>query len=789
MRAVHIAAVLAALLVFLAGGPAECRAQYTEGGLDAVVGEAYGNEAEGSLPPPQDNNNNDGGESLLEEEPTLTPLVELLEGGPAAIPPPPPDPAAVAAAEAAKEMGKKGDEKTDKKLSEEKRKHQKRQEWRNRQQKKLDDIKSEANTKIKKEADQKVEKKTEQKQFDAEIQDKKAQITAEVGAIKQEAMDKAAALKAKNEEAKKAMQAELASIKSETKEKDDKVIGKVRDAIAAQKAKADADQALTMAKITKAEDDEQTGIKQQFDDDIAALDKQFADARAARESEVAGKAAEKAKLKQKDDKYEQEMDARDTDFQAELAKLETKENDQKARSLERIKEDVKRAFTESPGAKKVERLKRRQDREIEQLGREVTRDSRRQMHRATTKMNEIAKDSKEAIENVLRSQLKALHKGAKDLQHADAPAAEHLVAQAWQFAVDGRAAPSRAQAEAVQVARGGSTDLVPGSEPLASTALKPSVRSAVEGAWRQAYGQHEPRAPPDAQNVSPQMRAAFAKALGVSDAEKTKREQAREAQHKVHQAWASAMGGNGRIPAGVSQQTEEQLAENVLGFSVSEQPLPADVGDSAGDSGGAQPPEDALEVALAARQVQPRPALKQFIGTTPQHLQQPLAMVSNPQASADQAVLRILEHEQQKRTRGYLHDVLLKRSHKARQHTHDDVKAKVRQLGVLVPSREIALHEHVGEATGEALAMVTTRDEQESQGSAYKHPDTPTRSSTVGKTASGPIAAMRESEPAAADFPPEVLIDESAATKTNSALQTALPVLLAVAAMSFAELL
>jgi len=546
----------------------------------------------------------------------------------------------------------------------------------------------------------------------------------------------------------------LASIKSAAKENDEKVIGKVKASIAAQKAKQEAEMALTMAKVEKKEADEKAEVKKKFDDDGAALDKQYADARASRDAEVAAKAAAKDKLREKDSAYEDEMDSNDAAYATKLQKLEAKEVSKKARALAETQKEVERRQHETPGAKKVERLKRRQERETDQLGREVTRDSRREMHKATKRLNSMAKESKEAISSVLRSQLEALHEGAQHLQQEDAPAANHLLAQAWQLAVDDHAAPSNAQAEAVQVARGGSTDLVPGSEvTLATTAVQPTVLTAVDGAWRQAYGPHEPHAPQHAQRVSSQSRAAFAKALGIGAADRAKQRQTHEAEQKMQQAWASAIGGESQQGRAV---TAKQLAQQALGFDVSEPAPPAELGDV--DKAGVL--QEELEVALAARQVQSKPSSKHADHAQRQQRSHSSWEAANPQASAEQAARLILDQEEH--SHSYLHDVLLKRSHHAKR------KSQTTQGRPTAPQ---VYHQHRPEAGSAALAEVRMQTH-----TTHVH-----REAVASKPSDSPVPSAATSE---SDVKPEVLVgtDESAASK-SSATHVALPAAVAIAVL------
>merc|ERR1719262_1305047 len=104
----------------------------------------------------------------------------------------------------------------------------------------------------------------------------------------------------------------------------------------------------------------------------------------------------------------------------------------------------------------------------------------------------------------------------------------------------------KAEVEAVQVARGGQTDLTPHSDHLQAPKER-SADDALQGAWKGAYGEHTPQdhaSNTKYVNVTPNTRAAFAEALGVSvDAHNEKKTELLQ-EDRLSQAWASALGKN-----------------------------------------------------------------------------------------------------------------------------------------------------------------------------------------------------------------------------------------------------
>jgi hypothetical protein len=575
------------------------------------------------------------------------PQVSLLEvnsgGAPAPAAPAPPSPAEIAAAAAAAEKMKKGDEKTKKKVSEENRKHAKRDAWRKTQQAKLKKVTDEPNVKISKEAAKKAKLQAKAKKSNDEVSAKQAAIKLKTHKLKADAMAKAAALTAKNKALKTKMQAKLAAIKGASAENDVKVVSKVQASITAKQAAAKAKQVLRMAKILKASDDKQVATKKKMDDDIGAITKQEADDAAARKKLADDRSAYQDKMDQKDKKYDADMDAKDAAFKnGKLQKLITKEVATKAAKQKETEANIAEKLKHSPGAMKVARLARRQQQQVEQLRHEVTRDDRRAMAAATKRFNHMIGSSKQAIGGVLGSEMHALQAGASTLQKEDAPKAERLLGEAWEYAVGGPA--DKAEAEAVTVARGGSQHLMPGMQLESVDRI--GAHKALTSAWHRAYGQHSPQPHVQAGEVPDIARKAFANALGVSSEHADVQQARKTNKQELATAWKVAMGA---MP---HPQVEQSLAEQATGFNMHPEAPPAEDDTVStllsGHSAVAPLPKDEVEVALAAHQGLlggGMPPIDQQI------LQQraparPWMQAANPEASANAAVDRLLAREE-----------------------------------------------------------------------------------------------------------------------------------------------
>jgi len=219
----------------------------------------------------------------------------------------------------------------------------------------------------------------------------------------------------------------------------------------------------------------------------------------------------------------------------------------------------------------------------------------------------------------------------------------------------------KAEVEAVQVARGGATDITPHSaRQLPDEDVSHSAQDAVEGAWHGVFGQHSQShgasyllETPQAA-APPQAREAFAEALGTGAL--THRAEATLAAEKarVKEAWVTALGQEDE------DDLPQRLAQQALGFPTAQASAPPvedmmqqatgwrSMQDDAIGSQEDESPEDAMEVAMAAQQALPTdsaaPAWKHHSGPSDKRAATTQWQHSaDPDRSAEEAVAAILQ--------------------------------------------------------------------------------------------------------------------------------------------------
>jgi len=562
--------------------------------------------------------------------------LEEAGAAPAAAPaPPPPDPAVIAAQAAAAEKAKKEDEKTAKQVKEEARKHAKREAWRARNKKKLDDIRKEADVKIASEAATKKKAKDTSLEAEHEGDAKTAQIQKEVADVKAAAMKKTAGLLKKNADTKAKMLGDISAFKAKAKAEDGQVIETVQAEIDAEKAKAKAKAALKLAEIKKSADDEQGKIKAKLDDAETKIANDELDAEATRTKAKADEAAHAAKLQAENDADIAALKQRDEDFIASATKkLSAKELKHKAESKARTDKFVAEAQKHSPGARKVNRLERRQDRASTQLVRTATREMRRNLVNQKAGFRKITDTTKQDFKDYVNQGAEAMGQLRGAIEAEDAPAANSLVASAWGMAVGD--APTKGEAEALTIARGGVDDLVPGG--------KGGPERHVKEAWSNVFNR-QPIQNPEEKGLSPvnnRMRAAYTKALGL-DASNQEREALK---NKVKRAWAGVLQGK-------NAEREASSLPSAMGFnSVTSldmtTPPAQDQQDLGITSKGVAPKlNDVLEVAIAsedALDTLPSSRLSELHDEVPTSSQEELPG-ADPASAARDAVKAILRRQ------------------------------------------------------------------------------------------------------------------------------------------------
>jgi hypothetical protein len=669
----------------------------------------------------------------------------------------------MAAAAVMQEKGKKGDEKTSKKISEENRKHAKREAWRAKQAANLAKLKKEADHKIAKESKTKAKQIAKAKKADAEVTAKKKKIHANVKALKTKAIAKAAAKKAKLGAIQKKDAAKLAKIKSASTEKDKKVIMKVQNSVSALAKKALAKQTLRLAKIKAASDKTKAQIHKKFLADQQTLLKKFADQKKARLVAASKISAYDKLLTGKDKKYDTKMKALDSKADQAMKKREAKERHAKVKAMKATKIAMEKRFKGSPGAKKVQRLERRQARETVALRRQVSRTDRRKVRAAADKMEDMAKSSSKAFEEVLKTQSKVLAKAVSSTQEANAPAANELVAQAWNFALKGEPL-DKAEAEAVQVARGGAVDLTPHSSRL-QTPREASASDTLQGAWSTAFGNHAPKehSSVEASNlleVAPQAQSAFAEALGVGPLTRdAHRSDHRRTEH-LEQAWGAALGRN------VDQGTlRDQLALEAVGFSgpadgpPTENVLPGD------DPTLQNLPQDEVEVAMAAHSALQRSHMKRADEEEEEEEEEEegpdWAHSADPSKSAEEAVAAIMARNGEALPEKHPHNKKEPASVSA-----PPVQRGALKLKAVKPAKVLKAERHAVEI-GSAV-NAETLEEEKSAPAKTKQGKSPKRKVRVAPATNAPASV-----PATVASAPATLTEDSAREEKNDATKGA----------------
>jgi len=508
----------------------------------------------------------------------------LMQGSP---PPPPPDPVAVAEAQTEVEKGQKGQEKTTKTLAEKKRKHAVRAAWRKKNQDALAKIKAVADGKLAKEAALKAKYKAERDADFSEIQAKQKKVKDHVTKLKKSSAKRIKELRNKNKEKEADMQNDIKSAEKKRKEDEKALLLKVKKEVTTKKGTESAQKTLGLAKITKESGTKLEAVNTKLAAKTAVINQKLQNKISANKKEATEKMAYLTSLDAKTKATETALAKKDELADKAATVKKNKELATKQRKQQKLNNHLER-YNKGffPGANRVRRLERRQERQTQQIGRVSTRLMKRRLRQSKHHLVHMLAHSADAFKSVGKNALEDLNKAAK-VVNQNKPS-NTLVADAWGLALGGKA--TKAEEEALEVARP--------EENRLDIALHRNGRAPKElvHAWEKAVGEESNQNKKKAKPVPQQTRRQFAEALGLDQSSLQEQVGERHAQNLLQGAWAGAIGRSTPL----EKDASVNLATEATGFRPGWVPPPHKYPDLGNDEDNASPAED-MDAELAAQ--------------------------------------------------------------------------------------------------------------------------------------------------------------------------------------------